>query len=87
MKRVVPNKVLPDWAIEELGQVAEEYGLKITVKQTPIDWPSLEITVKCGQRDFHFIVPMRSDWEDLFILGEGDLWYIVEQRHLETFHA
>jgi len=94
MKSVTPNRVLPEWAIIELGQVAEEYGLKITVRQAGSnerllqhDWPQLKIVVKCGKRGFHFLVSMRDDWDDLRHLGEGDLWDIVEQRHLESIHA
>ena len=87
MKNVTPNKVLPEWAIIELGQAAEEYGLKINVRQVRHDWPQLKIDAECGQRGFQFLVSMRDDWEDLRHLGEGDLWDIVEQRHLESFHA
>ena len=87
MKNVTPTKVFPEWAIIELGQVAEEYGLRITVEQSEVDWAQLRITVNSDKRVFHFLVSMRDDWEDLLILGEGDLWDIVEQRHLESFHA
>jgi len=82
MKSVTPNRVLPEWAIEELGQIAEEHGLKITVKQTGNDWPQLKVAVECGQRRFHFLVSMRDDWENLRHLEEGDLWDIVESRCL-----
>ena len=87
MKSVTSNKVLPDWAVIELGQVAEEYGLEITVKQARSDWAQLRIAVNSNKRVIHFLVSMRDDWEDLLVLGGGDLWNIVEQKHLESFHA
>ena len=87
MKNVTPTKVLPDWAICELGQVAREYGLKITVRQVMHDWPQLEVVVECGESNSHFLVSMRDDWEDLRILGEGDLWDIVENRYVECINA
>ena len=86
MKNVTPNKVLPEWAIIELGQVAEQHGVRITVKQTRNDWPQLKIAVNSDKRVFHFLISMRDDWDDLCILGEGDLWDIVEERYVECIN-
>ena len=83
MRSVTSNRVLPHWAIEELGQASEAYGLKITVRQAhhKWNWPRLEIAVNCGQGGFRFIVPMREDWEDLRGWHEGDIRDAVEERY------
>jgi len=83
MRNVTPTRVLPHWAIEELGQAAEAYDLKITVRPLGGDCPRMLIGVshECG--DFQFAVYMRDDWEDLRRLSEGDLWGLVTEMHLE----
>ena len=83
MRSVTSNRVLPHWAIEELGQVSEDFDLDITVRPLGGDCPRMLIGVshECG--DFQFAVYMRDDWEDLRRLSEGDLWGLVTEMHLE----
>jgi len=86
MKNVTSNRVLPHWAIEELCGIAKATGLKFTVHQVEGDWPHLEIRVVADIHDHKgvgvdaFLVTMRDDWEDLRILGEGDLEDIISER-------
>jgi len=86
MKNIASNRVLPHWAIEELGQVAGATGLKFTVHQVEGDWPQLQIRVVvdiCNHKGAvvdAFFVSMRDDWEDLRILREGDLEDIISGR-------
>jgi hypothetical protein len=84
MRTVTPNKVLPEWAIYELSQIADLYGLKITVRQVLHNLPQLNIAVECGESIFHFRVSMSEDWEDLLGLGEGDLWATIRFLRKET---
>ena len=46
MRNVTPTRVLPHWAIEELGQAAEAFDLKITVGQARHNLRQLKIEVK-----------------------------------------
>ncbi len=86
MKNVTPNRVLPNWAIEELGSIASETGLRFTVHQIGEDLAQLEIRVIANIYHYKginigtFIVSMRDDWEDLRHLSEGDLYGVVAER-------
>ena len=85
MKNVTPNRVLPDWAIEELGFIAEENGWKIVVKpMAVIDQVIIKILGKnerLGSNGlFSCMVTMTSDWEDLAHLRSGDLTEVIESR-------
>jgi hypothetical protein len=86
MSSVTPKRVLPHWAIEELGQAAEDFDLEIAVRPLGGNCPRMLIGVshECG--DFQFVVYMRYDWEDLCKLGEGDLWGLVIEMHLECIN-
>ena len=84
MRNVTPNRVLPHWAIEELGQACEDFGLKITVRPLSGNCPQMEVDVNCGvSRLTRFAVWMTDDWEDISSLGEGDLWEIVSKKYEE----
>jgi len=86
MRSVTSNRVLPHWAIEELGQAAEAFDLKITVGQARHNLRQLKIVVKGDLGGFYLFVSMTEDWEDLSLLGEGDLWDIVKERYLECIN-
>ena len=86
MRNVTPTRVLPHWAIEELGQAAEAFDLKITVQQARYNLRQLKIVVKGDLGGFYLFVSMTEDWEDLSLLGEGDLWDIVKERYLECIN-
>jgi hypothetical protein len=87
MRSVTSNRVLPHWAIEELGQACEDFGLKITVRPLGGKYPQMEVDINCGVSLLtRFIVYMRNDWEDLLVLNEGDLWETVKERYLECIN-
>ena len=85
MKNVTPNRVLPDWAIEELGLLAEENGWKIVVKpMAVIDQVTIKILGQDERLDSNgwakFLVAMTSDWEDLAHLRPGDFRGVFQER-------
>ena len=82
MRSVTPNRVLPHWAIVELGQACDAYDLKVTVRPLSGNCPQMEVKYVDDYGDFRFIVSMRDDWEDLRTLVEGDLWDIVSERYM-----
>ena len=79
MRSVTSSRVLPHWAIEELGQVSEKHGLKIIVQPLYRDWFQMLIKVYGNYGVFKLVVDMQEDWEDLRGWHEGDLWCIVEE--------
>ena len=83
MRSVTSNRVLPHWAIEELGQAAEDFDLEIAVRPLGGDCPRMLIGVSHEWGEFQFAVYMRDGWEDLRKLGEGDLWCLVSELYLE----
>ncbi len=91
MKNVTPNRVLPHWAIEELGNIATENNWKITVR--PLDGlDQVEVKILGEDESFSssgwtkFRVTMTSDWEDLAHLVEGGIYSEIASR-LEAYYA
>ncbi len=91
MKNVTPNRVLPHWAIEELGNIATENNLRFTAKPLDgLDQVEIGILVEAESLDSlgwtTFRVTMTSDWENLAYLEEGDIHSEIASR-LEYYYA
>ena len=75
MRNVTPKRVLPDWAIAELGVIAREEDWRIDVKPMGgLDQVGIKVMRPDGDHCWtKFLVTMRRDWTNLQNLREGDL--------------
>ena len=83
MNNITPSRVLPNWAIKELGRASKDFDIKIAVRPLGGDCPQVMIDINDG--GFQFVVAMRDDWEDLLHLGEDDLWDILNDERYAGF--